>query len=208
MNHMELCFIRHGQTDFNLRRIIQGSGVNSSLNETGRAQARAFYDAYKSVSFDKVIASGLRRTHETVQPWTDAGLPLEIEPLINEMNWGVYEGKPGDEAMHKVYKAMIADWGGGNFDARLEGGESARELSERLSAFLESLKNRTENRLLICSHGRSLRCLVTLMKGQHLREMENVSHANTGLFRATLTDGEFDVTLENDTSHLTAELIG
>ncbi|MFM8374363.1 MAG: histidine phosphatase family protein, partial [Bacteroidota bacterium] len=39
---MHVYFIRHGETDFNRQGIIQGRGVDSDLNETGRQQARAF----------------------------------------------------------------------------------------------------------------------------------------------------------------------
>lgn len=199
---MLIYFIRHGETDFNKKRIIQGSGVDSSLNATGRAQARAFYEKYKDVPFDKVITSDLKRTSETVKPFTDAGLEQEKDADINEMNWGVHEGQPGSEAMKVLYQNMIAAWGADDFDHRLEAGESARELADRIQRFLDSLKSRTENTLLVCSHGRAMRCIVALMKEQHLREMENVSHANTGLYLAELKDGKFTVIKENDTEHL------
>ena len=42
MKHIYL--VRHGQTDFNLKGIVQGSGVDASINETGLKQAQAFYD--------------------------------------------------------------------------------------------------------------------------------------------------------------------
>ena len=200
---MKIYFIRHGETDFNKKRIIQGSGVDSSLNETGRTQARAFYESYKNVPFDKVITSTLKRTAETVRPFLDSGLNWEKNADINEMNWGVHEGQPGSEEMKVLYQNMIAAWGADDFDHRLEKGESARELAVRIQRFLDSLKSRTEKTLLVCSHGRAMRCIVSLMREQHLREMENVAHANTGLYLAELKDGKFSVLKENDTTHLT-----
>lgn len=202
---MEIYFIRHGETDYNKKRIIQGSGVDSSLNDTGRAQGRAFYEKYKSVPFDRVIHSALKRTRETVAPFIEAGLTAEQNADINEMNWGVHEGKPGTEAMRQKYADMIEQWSSDNFSARLEQGESAAELAERLGRFLEHLKTRPEKTLLVCSHGRAMRCLVTLMKGGHLRDMETVAHANTGLYRVTLKDGEFTFSDENNTEHLSAK---
>ena len=47
-------FIRHGQTDLNLKGIVQGRGVDSPLNDNGFKQAQAFYDAYKDIPFDKI----------------------------------------------------------------------------------------------------------------------------------------------------------
>ena len=45
---------RHGQTDFNKKGIVQGSGVDSDLNETGRLQAEAFFKKFKDHPFDKL----------------------------------------------------------------------------------------------------------------------------------------------------------
>lgn len=48
-------FIRHGQTDLNLKGIVQGRGVNSPLNETGLAQAQAFMMLIKIFRLIKFI---------------------------------------------------------------------------------------------------------------------------------------------------------
>jgi len=199
---MEIYLIRHGETDYNKRRIIQGSGVDSSLNEMGRAQGNAFYHAYKSVDFQTVITSKLQRTHQTAAGFIDLGLPWEQHEDINEMNWGVYEGKPGTPEMKTKYREMIEQWDKDNFDWRLEGGESAADLANRISRFLMHLKTRNEDRLLVCTHGRAMRCIIALMKGKHLREMENVAHANTGLYKVKLIGGKFEILMENDTAHL------
>ena len=84
--------LRHGQTDFNVRGIVQGSGVDSSLNDTGRQQAARFFAAYGHVPFDKVYTSALRRTHESVQLFLDLGLRHEVHAGLNEISWGVREG--------------------------------------------------------------------------------------------------------------------
>ncbi|MFM8834340.1 MAG: histidine phosphatase family protein, partial [Cytophagales bacterium] len=74
----KIYIIRHGQTDFNLRGIVQGSGVDSSLNDTGRAQANAFFQAYQHVDFDKIYTSKLVRTRESVQQFIGKGIPYEM----------------------------------------------------------------------------------------------------------------------------------
>ncbi len=195
-------FVRHGQTDYNKLRIVQGSGVDSSLNKTGRLQAKAFYNKYKNIPFDKVITSGLKRTHETMQHFIDGGLVWEQDTAINEMNWGVHEGKKSQPFMAKAYKKMINEWAKGNLDARLEEGESAGELIARLSGFINDLRQQPEENILICTHGRSLRCLMMLLKKQEVFEMENYSHSNTGLFKAHYFEPKIVVEYENDLSHL------
>ena len=72
--------IRHGETEYNRQGIVQGSGIDADLNETGRNQAEAFYQKYKDIPFDKVYTSALVRTHQTVEKFIEAGIPHEIIP--------------------------------------------------------------------------------------------------------------------------------
>jgi probable phosphoglycerate mutase len=195
-------FIRHGQTDYNRNHIVQGSGVDSVLNEMGRMQARQFYEYYKDEGFELVISSKLKRSIETVQPFIqELGIPHQANADINEISWGVHEGKTGNIEMKQAYDDMIKEWQSGNYDACLKDAESARELSDRCTRFISYIKTLQQNKVLICSHGRTLRCLMCLMKGQHLREMENYGHHNVGLFQAEYNSGQFRFLLENDVSH-------
>ncbi len=61
LSSKKIYIVRHGQTNFNLQGIVQGSGVDSSLNAMGRAQAAAFFKAYQSVAFDKIYTSTLKK---------------------------------------------------------------------------------------------------------------------------------------------------
>lgn len=196
-------FIRHGQTEYNKLGIVQGSGVDSELNEVGRSQAQAFYDHYQHIDFQLVIASGLQRTHQTIDPFIkNKKLPLVKTPLINEINWGVHEGQKYEPSMKDSYKKMIQEWNNGNFDASLDQGESARSLSNRLQIFLDDLVQRQEQNILVCTHGRTLRCMMCLVNRQHLREMENYKHHNTGLYKAHWNNDAFVMELANDIRHL------
>jgi broad specificity phosphatase PhoE len=84
----KIYLVRHGQTEFNKKGIVQGSAVNSSLNDTGRAQAHAFYQAYKHIPFDAVYTSALNRSIESVQAFIDQSIPHFIRPGLNEISWG------------------------------------------------------------------------------------------------------------------------
>ena len=77
MKSKKIYLVRHGQTDFNLKGIVQGSGVNSSLNKVGRQQANAFFAAYRNVRFDKIYTSELKRTQESVRKFIEKGIPYE-----------------------------------------------------------------------------------------------------------------------------------
>jgi broad specificity phosphatase PhoE len=61
----EIFIIRHGETDFNQLGIVQGKGVNSSINAKGMQQAQAFFEAYRNENFEKIYISQLQRTAQT-----------------------------------------------------------------------------------------------------------------------------------------------
>lgn len=194
--------VRHGETDYNRRGLIQGSGVDAPLNETGRRQARAFYEKYRTQPFEVVLTSRLQRTHQTMQPFFEAGLPWEQYAEINEMCWGEHEGKASSPALIAEYQAIKASWSAGDYDVRVRAGESARELAERLQRFVDMLRQRPERYILICSHGRAMCGLVTVMKRDPLFTMNEYQHSNTGLWLAHPREERYHFALENDVSHL------
>ena len=198
----EIYFIRHGQTDYNKRRIVQGSGVDSDLNETGKAQARAFFEAYQSVDFEVVFTSALKRTQQTVADFTAVGIPTEQRNQLNEMGWGDNEGRSANERDEAAYKAMTAAWHAGNIDASMPNGETLRSLILRLTDFLEELKKRPESRILVCTHGRAMLCLLTLIHQQHPREMEYYQHSNVGLYKFDFDGEQFSEKISNGRQHL------
>ncbi len=198
--------VRHGETDFNRQGIVQGSGVDASLNELGRKQASAFYEAYRNIPFEAVLTSRLRRTHETMAHFIKDGLPWEQFAEINEMNWGIHEGKKATPEMAKQYDAIKHAWETGDFHAKLPKGESAAELAARLQGFIEHLRQRPEQKLLICSHGRAMCGLVALLKDLPLTKMNQFRHSNTGLWKSSYDGLVFEFELENDTAHLEAML--
>lgn len=198
----EYYIIRHGQTDYNKNRIVQGSGIDSHLNEKGMRQAQLFYEHYRHMGFDFVVSSALRRSYQTILPFVEnENIPHTSTELINEISWGVHEGQKGTLEMKQNYEWMVSEWARGNFDARLEQAESARELADRVQQFIDYMIQLPYKKVLICTHGRTLRCLMCLMKRQHLREMEFYDHHNTGLFLAEYNGEGFKFRLENDVTH-------
>lgn len=197
-----LYIIRHGETDYNKNNIVQGKGVDPSLNDKGKQQGIAFFELYREVPFEVVLTSTLRRTHETVQPFVALGLPWESLADIDELCWGIHEGKTATPEMKKDFYHTIGEWQRGNFEARAEAGESAAELAERMDRFVKHLHERPEKHLLVCSHGRSLRGLICKLKGESLTEMERYTSYNTALWKAQLHGEDWVFELENDISHL------
>lgn len=198
----EIYLVRHGQTDFNLQGIIQGRGVNSSLNETGRAQARMFFEYHKNLKFDFILTSQLNRTQETMAPFVEAGYLINPLVQLDEIDWGHHEGKAGNEQLHAEYKEVTGSWRNGDLQVSTPGGESPLKLQERQLDFIENLLPQYPGRLLICSHGRAMRSLLCTMLGRPLSEMDEFPHTNLSLYKLLYDGKAFEIQLFNFTDHL------
>jgi probable phosphoglycerate mutase len=199
----KIYIIRHGQTDFNLRGIVQGSGVNSSLNEKGRLQAQAFFDAYQNVAFDKIYTSSLKRTVESVQSFIDLGIPFVPLEGLNEISWGRKEGQPITLEEDAYYNWMLSQWQLGNTHERIEGGESPEDVTRRQDGAINYIMSKTdETNVLICMHGRAIRILLCRLLNYPLRSMDMFEHQNLCLYQLDFTGSMFGVKKYNDTLHL------
>ncbi|EDM38162.1 phosphoglycerate mutase-like protein [Pedobacter sp. BAL39] len=199
----EIYIIRHGETELNRQGIVQGRGINSDLNDTGRKQAAAFYEMYKDVPFDKVYTSELKRTHQTVKGFIDAGMPWQQLPGLDELAWGIWEGAENDEKAIAAFKDMMERWTSGDYDAHFEGGESPNEVVARQKEAFEVIKSApNEKTVLVCMHGRAMRLLLCLLTNRPLKDMTEFPHQNTTLYKVELTGDQYVITAFNNTDHL------
>jgi len=199
----KIYIIRHGQTDFNLKGIVQGSGVDSSLNDTGRAQAASFFDAYQHVPFDKVYTSKLRRTAESVHGFVDKGIPHESLVGLNEISWGAKEGQRITPEEDAYYHWMLKQWQLGNTSQRIEGGESPEDVVLRQRKAIDQImSHESEKNILICMHGRAMRILLCDLLNYPLKSMDMFEHQNLCLYQVDYTGSMFAIKKHNDTAHL------
>ena len=195
--------MRHGQTDFNLQNIVQGSGVDSSLNPRGLAQAQAFFDHYKTVPFDKIYTSTLKRTKETVQQFLDLGIPGEALAGLNEISWGNKEGYKITPDEDQYYHYMLKQWQLGNTSLKIEGGESPDDVVVRMKPAVDHIMNKTnEDTVLVCMHGRAIRILLCILLNYPLKSMDMFEHENLCLYLLEYSGSTFIIRLHNDISHL------
>lgn len=195
--------IRHGQTDYNRQNIIQGSGIDSDLNQTGVWQAKRFFESYAHISYDHVYTSRLKRAVQSVQPFLETGIPHSMMEEFNEINWGIMEGKRADADNLNRFNIMVSEWRSGRLDIAVEGGETPIEMMERQKSGLKQLMaRREEEKVLICMHGRALRSFLCLLTGSPLSDMEKWDHVNLCLYELEWNGRVFEVTRNNDTTHL------
>lgn len=196
-------FIRHGQTDLNLKGIVQGKGVDSPLNATGLAQADAFFKAYQAVPFDKVYTSTLLRTKQTIQAFADLGIPVDAHPGLDEISWGIYEGQEQDANIMAGFKDLVGAWRANKLDHRVEAGESPNEVVIRQKEAIQHILDQAdEETVLVCMHGRALRIMLCHLTDVPVSLMDDFPHTNTALYVLEYEAGKFRVIDHYNIKHL------
>ena len=205
MKNKYIYLIRHGETDYNRKGVVQGSGVDSDLNQWGIAQANAFFNTYEHVPFDKIYTSTLRRTVQTVKQFIDLGIPYEQLPGLNEISWGLREGRIPNSMDDAYYRDLIVGWREGHTHPPSEGGKSPQQVPARqLEAIEHILSKPNERTVLVAMHGRAMRILLTTLFQKPLHCMDEYEHSNLCLYRISYAYDTAEFTLEqaNDTTHL------
>ncbi len=201
----KLYLIRHGQTDYNLRGIVQGGGVDSDLNETGRTQGKRFFERYQDVDFDRIYCSSLKRTRQTLQHFEYAGHTIYPKSGLDELSWGAIEGMERDEEVSDEFERVLNSWNAGALDVKMEGGESPNEVWARAKVSLEEIVNEVGagGTALICTHGRTMRIILSQMMGYGMHQMRLFPHYNTTLnVLSRQPNGRWLAERLNDLSHL------
>lgn len=199
----KIYLVRHGQTDYNLNRIVQGSGIDAPLNETGLKQAEKFFDTFQDVVFDKVYTSVLKRSIQSVERFISRGVPHEALSGLNEINWGTREGMQITPEEDAYYHQVISEWQSGNTTLRIEGGESPQDVFDRQKVALDHiLSQKDEETILICMHGRAMRVFLCQMLNYPLHCMDLFEHSNLCMYRLVHTGNMFTLRDFNNIRHL------
>ncbi|MEX2130464.1 MAG: histidine phosphatase family protein [Pseudohongiellaceae bacterium] len=179
---MRLHLIRHGQTDWNAIRRIQGQ-TDSSLNELGRQQARQLAAILDHYEFDQVYCSSSLRTRQTAeQLFSHRQLPVTYLDTLREIDLGPWEG---------LLYAEIEQSDPNRFDHffnaphlfQLEGAENYRQLQHRATTAIEEIRRKhSGEEIAVVSHGALIKSLLNHLEGKPLAQlwdpplMHNCSH--------------------------------
>ena len=199
-------FVRHGETEYNRQRIVQGRGIDSVLNETGKQQAELLARRLDSVPFDAIYTSTLRRARQTAKilARSHPQAPVSYLEDLEEMAWGVYEGAHPSSHRDEALDAIKSQWREGIFHEPIEGGESILDVQERAMRAVDHILEQEQGRtVLAVTHGRYLRILLASLLDEYgLQRMHELPHSNTAVNRIVCCEGTFEADLLNCTAHL------
>ena len=173
-----LHFIRHGETDWNVGRRVQGT-TDVPLSAHGREQAEELAARLADWPIGAIYSSDLRRALETARPLAARlGLDVIVDPILRERNFGAFEGLYDSEV-----EALLEDphvfWR--DADTRPDQGESRREVWSRVTGFVDRLlENPPADEIAIVSHGGPIRLAAAYLAREDVesmtwREVANVS---------------------------------
>jgi phosphoserine phosphatase len=210
---MTLYLVRHGETDYNLRRAVQGRRINAPLNATGRAQAARLGERFAGVPLTALYASPLLRARQTAEAIGahHPALPLHLDADLEEMSWGVLAGAPESDETRAVFDELYRRWDAGDYDAGVEAGETIREVQDRaLRAWDRLLRAHACGTVAVVSHGRLIRVLMASVLPEFgLARMHSLFHANTSVNHLVVEGGVCRAERLNCTVHLrTGEAVG
>ena len=201
MKETEIILIRHGETEWNSQKRMQGHS-NSDLSEVGRGQIQALGELMKNVSFDHIYSSDSLRARQTAEAITQySGHTLQFDQRIREKNLGVFEGLTSTEAKERhpeIYRLFKT--AGANYV--IDEGESTQQLLERALEFIEEIRLRhPQERVVMVTHGGVVRVLMKHALGLSIDAPTRFIIKNTGIF-GLIWNENWLVTRMGGVSHL------
>ncbi len=191
-SHTRLYLVRHGETDWNSRGMLQGGGYDIPLNRRGKDQARAAMTALSSFPIDLIASSHLSRASETADTIHEAHQTAHrlIVPELSEMRFGELEGMAIDgpesdpacvKKFHDVNALMNVD-----ADVRWPGlaGESPNEVGLRTHAAITKLlsEHPKSKHIVIVAHGRANKIILAkILQGSTVSHSSFVQQGNACL---------------------------
>jgi alpha-ribazole phosphatase len=155
-----LILVRHGRTAHNAAGLLQGR-VDPPLDDLGCAQAEAVAGVVHRRIATRVVSSPLRRAAATAAAIAGPDMAVETDERWVELDYGDYDGRPVSDVGLEVWAAWRSD-----LDFRPPGGESLRELGERVRVACEDLIDAAaESDIVVVSHVSPIKAAVAWALG-------------------------------------------
>jgi len=205
--HRRLYLVRHGESEWNLQRRIQGNSASNALSETGRKQAALLGAEFERLKFSSVYCSDVERAVETAGIALGDEVDIEFLEGLREISFGSWEGKLIEEIKEES-PGMIEEWFESPSGVLIDGGENLFSFRERIvETFDRIIAESKEGNILVICHGGVICSYLTHVLGMDLDGIWSFSLPNASITTLVL---EFRPRLRlfGGTSHLTEEAAG
>ncbi len=190
---MKLYFVRHGESEANVQHVISNRVSPFGLTELGRRQAQTLAGKLRDIPITAIFSSPVLRAKETADIVSRSFyLPYQVTEALREYDCGYLEGR-SDEESWKQHRKYYEDWTvHHNYSSKPTAGESFIDIQNRFLPFIESLKHRNDEHILLIGHGGTFHLMLPLV----LKNIDNdfiSSHSigHTECITAELLPDEF-----------------
>ncbi len=206
---MKVYFVRHGETEFNVKKLFQNK--DTFLTEKGKLQAKFLADRFLKIPINVILCSGHKRARQTAEIINkDLDKKIIHTDYLIEKKWPdeiVGKSFSGPEYL-KFKKASMNNLN--NPDWHYSNEENFFDFRERASRFIDFLDKRKEENILSVSHGGTIRMIIVLMMfgknvdpDTYFRAAGFLKSSNTGLTLCEKNkENRWELITWNDYAHL------
>ncbi|AOR24701.1 histidine phosphatase family protein [Clostridium taeniosporum] len=197
---MTLFLTRHGETEWNIDRKLQGS-QDSPLTERGLRQARSLRDRLKNEKIDVIYSSPTKRALDTAKIIAEANnTPIVTCDEFKEIGFGEYEGKYIKDLPIIGENNFLEEMFCGNHEIKGTNGETLLDVKNRSFKMLESiLEKESDKNILIVTHGMALKVIMSYFT-EFECELKGV-YGQASLTKIVRDKDKFNILFKNDRSH-------
>jgi uncharacterized phosphatase len=192
---MKLIIVRHGETEENKQKIVQGH-LHGTLSKLGKEQARRLANRLKNEKIDVIISSDLDRARHTAEEIVKfhPEAKIELRKELRERNWGEYQGKNKEDIGNWEEKELSP--------SHPESVESFDALSKRAMKLVKHIeKNYSKKTVLLSGHGLINSIIINLLLQEEVQK-NNLTHNTSVTILEFDENGKAELKLFNCTKHL------
>ena len=196
---LKIYLMRHGETDFNKANLELGQDDQMPLNYLGIIQSEKLAERLKSIKFNKIFSSNLRRALQTTEEIKKTSNP---EIIFDERLKEYEPGKvsPSSEKWMKKYNKMLKS-GMSKYDIRPFGGENIWDLIKRVNSFLEDIQ-KEKGTIGIISHAGVNSVFINLSQKREKKNFLKIKQDNTCINILEFSKGKWKIKTINDSDHI------
>lgn len=186
---MEIYLLRHGESEANQHKLVCGA-LDYPLSKTGVDQAEGICRRLSGTRFDRIYTSALQRAIKTIECLDNQPKPA-IETQLNELNTGDVSNITLPQ-LWEMDERFRSPWL--SPDLRYPGGETFREMVERISSWFEKHLQSwgITEKILIVGHEGTLRSIYLKLMGLDLNSYPNFPIGNCDYLYFALSEGRLN----------------
>ena len=197
---MKLILVRHGETDWNRQRRVQGI-TDIPLNQRGVEQAERLARALRNEHIENILSSPLKRALQTAEIVNRChGKTIRPVSALGELDQGDFEGRTISEIM-ETNADFLRQWAADPASVIMPGGESLSALQRRALLAIEGVLIEGKNTLIV-SHNFTIMTILCTFRYNNLNKVREFRVDPASISIVEYENGVGAVTVMNDVSHL------